>query len=87
MNHRQTATNRYFSFALLTRGSRKTCPRHGKGPVLTGYLKPRASCSACKKDFGHISADDGLAWLTLLIIGHAVIPLMLFFGRNDVVLL
>ena len=85
MKHRQTATNRQFSITLLARGFRKTCPKCGKGPLLTGYLKPRASCSACKEDFSHISADDGPAWLTLLIIGHAVVPLMLFFGRSDVV--
>ena len=50
-----------------------------------GYLKSQASCSACKEDFSHISADDGPAWLTLLIIGHAVVPMMLFFGRSNVV--
>ena len=48
-------------------------------------MKPQASCSAGKEDFSHISADDGPAWLTLLIIGHVVMPLMLFFGRSDVV--
>ena len=85
MKHRQTATNRQFSIALLARGFRKTCPQCGKGPLLTGYLKPQASCSACKEDFSHISADDGPAWLTLLIIGHAVMPLMLFFDCSDVV--
>ena len=85
MKHRQTATNRRFSIALLARGFRKTCPQCGEGPLLTGYLKPQVSCSECKEDFSHISADDGPAWLTLLIIGHAVVPLMLFFGRSDVV--
>ena len=85
MKHRQTATNRQFSIALLARGFRKTCPKCGKGPLLIGYLKPQANCSACKEDFSHISADDGPAWLTLLIIGHAVVPMMLFFGRSDVV--
>ena len=71
--------------ALLARGSRKTCSQCGKGPLLTGDLKPQASCSACKEDFSHISADDGPAWLALLIVGNAVVPLMLFFGRSDVV--
>ena len=32
-----------------------------------------------------MNADDGPAWLTLLINGHAVVPLMLFFGRSDIV--
>ena len=85
MKHRQTGTNRQFSIALLARGFRKTCPQCGEGPLLTGYLKPQVSCSECKEDFSHISADDGPAWLTLLIIGHAVVPMMLFFGRSDVV--
>lgn len=85
MTHEEPTTKRQFSFALLARGFHKTCPQCGKGPLLTGYLKPQASCSACKEDFSHISADDGPAWLTLLIVGHAVVPLMLFFGRSDVV--
>ena len=85
MTIKRTDPNRQFSFALLARGFHKTCPQCGKGPLLTGYLKPQASCSACKEDFSHISADDGPAWLTLLIVGHAVVPLMLFFGRSDVV--
>ena len=66
--------------AFLARGFRKSCPQCRKGPLLTGYLKPQASCSARKEDFSHISADDGPARLTLLIIGHAVTPLMLFFA-------
>ena len=85
MNLRQTATNRQFNFGLLARGFSKTCPRCGKEPLIKGYLKPQASCSACKEDFSHISADDGPAWLNLLIVGHVVMPLMLFFGRSDVV--
>ena len=53
--------------------------------MITGYIKPLAECPACGENFRHISADDGPAWLTLLVVGHAVIPLMLLFGRYDVV--
>ncbi len=52
---------------------------------MTGYLTPLAECPACGENFRHISADDGPAWLTLLIAGHVVVPLMLFFGRYDIV--
>ena len=83
MKHGQTATNRQFSIALLARGFRKTCPQCGKAPLLTGYLKPQASCSACKEDFSHISADDGPAWATLLVVGHVVAPLLILFGRDE----
>ena len=55
------------------------------GPFLGGYLKPQAMCSTCSKNFSFMSADDGPAWLTLVIVGHAIVPLMLVFGRSDFV--
>ncbi len=75
--------DRQFSFSVLWRGIQKRCPKCGVGAVLTGYLKPASSCSHCGEDFSHISADDGPAWLTLLIVGHAIVPLMLLFGRDN----
>jgi uncharacterized protein (DUF983 family) len=60
----------------------KHCPQCGVGPLLTGYLKPQPCCSHCGEDFSHISADDGPAWLTLLVVGHAVVPLMIMLGRD-----
>ena len=77
--------DRQFSFSVLWRGIQKRCPKCGIGAVLTGYLKPASSCSHCGEDFSHISADDGPAWLTLLIVGHAIVPLMLVFGREDAI--
>ena len=78
-------TDRQFSFSVLWRGIKKRCPKCGIGAVLTGYLKPASSCSHCGEDFSHISADDGPAWLTLLIVGHAIVPLMLVFGRDNTI--
>ena len=77
--------DRQFSFLVLWRGIQKRCPQCGVGAVLTGYLKPASSCSHCGEDFSHISADDGPAWLTLLIVGHAIVPLMLVFGRDNAI--
>ena len=77
--------DRQFSFSVLWRGIQKRCPKCGVGAVLTGYLKPASSCSLCGEDFSHISADDGPAWLTLLIVGHAIVPLMLVFGRDNAI--
>ena len=85
MIQKHTNPNRHFSVALLRRGFRKVCPQCGEGPLLEGYLKPLPTCSTCNEDFSHISADDGPAWLTLLVVGHAIVPLMLVFGRNDYV--
>tara|TARA_B100001115_G_scaffold139475_1_gene107047 strand:+ start:114 stop:593 length:480 start_codon:yes stop_codon:yes gene_type:complete len=77
--------DRQFSFSVLWRGIQKRCPKCGVGEVLTGYLKPALRCSHCSEDFSHISADDGPAWLTLLIVGHAIVPLMLVFGRDNAI--
>ena len=77
--------DRQFSFSVLWRGIQKRCPKCGIGAVLTGYLKPASSCSHCGEDFSHVSADDGPAWLTLLIVGHAIVPLMLVFGRDNAI--
>ena len=76
------AAVRQFSFAILWRGILKHCPQCGVGPLLAGYLKPEPCCSHCGEDFRHISADDGPAWLTLLVVGHAVVPLMIVLGRD-----
>ena len=78
-------TDRQFSFSVLWRGIQKRCPKCGVGAVLTGYLKPASSCSHCGEDLSHISADDGPAWLTLLIVGHAIVPLILVFGRDNAI--
>ena len=85
MNHKIDIDQRRFSLALLFRGFCKLCPQCGEGALLNGYLKPQIKCEFCYENFSHISADDGPAWLTLLIVGHAVIPLTLFLGRSEFV--
>ena len=58
----------------LKRGWRRKCPNCGAGPVLKGYLKVRNHCAVCGQDLMHHRADDGPAYLTILITGHATIP-------------
>ncbi len=60
------------------RGWKRTCPNCGKGPLLQGYLKVRDTCAVCGEALHHHRADDGPAWLTILIAGHLMAPLMLF---------
>ena len=69
----------------LMRGIRRRCPQCGKGGLLAGYLAPVKNCDICGEDFSAISADDGPAWATLLVIGHAVVPLMVFLGRDETI--
>lgn len=61
----------------LARGWRRRCPACGAGPMLKGYLTVRDECPACSQPLHHHRADDGPAYLTILIVGHLMAPLIL----------
>jgi uncharacterized protein (DUF983 family) len=62
----------------LRRGWRRKCPNCGEGPLLRGYLKIRDTCTVCRQDFRPARADDGPAYLTILIVGHLMAPSLHF---------
>lgn len=73
----QTAPERDLGIALR-RGWRLHCPNCGGGPMLKGYLKVRDNCPSCSEELHHQRADDGPAYLTILIVGHLLAPVMLW---------
>ena len=60
----------------LRRGWSRLCPKCGKGDMLYKYLKVRDNCRNCGQDLYHHRADDGPAYLTILIVGHILAPLL-----------
>jgi len=76
MNHRQTF------ITVAARGFTGRCPNCGKGKLFRAYLKPVDACARCGEAYGHIRADDGPAWLTILITGHVVVPLLLMVEQR-----
>jgi uncharacterized protein (DUF983 family) len=70
-------TDRPLKQALL-RGWRRRCPGCGAGPMLRGYLAVRDSCPVCGEQLHHQRADDGPAYLTILIVGHLMAPMILW---------
>lgn len=60
----------------LLHGFRQRCPHCGAGPLMHGYLKLRDACAVCGEDLSHARADDGPAYLTILIVGHLMAPLL-----------
>ncbi|WP_347310524.1 DUF983 domain-containing protein [Defluviimonas sp. SAOS-178_SWC] len=62
----------------MWRGWRKRCPSCGEGRLLQGYLKVRETCPACGEALHHHRADDGPAYLTILIVGHLMAPLIMW---------
>lgn len=61
----------------MLRGWRRRCPKCGSGPMLRGYLKVRDTCAVCGEALHHHRADDGPAYMTILIVGHIMAPLIL----------
>ena len=54
------------------------CPACGRGKFFRSYLHQVENCSSCGEHFGKIHADDGPAWLTIIIVGHLVVPSALY---------
>jgi uncharacterized protein (DUF983 family) len=63
----------------LFRGARGHCPACGQGKLFWKYLKVSSRCEACDTDLARYPADDGPAYVTIVIVGHLVVaPLLLF---------
>ncbi|MGY6550124.1 MAG: DUF983 domain-containing protein [Roseinatronobacter sp.] len=60
----------------MLRGLRCLCPACGAGSMMQGYLGIAPACPTCGTDLSHQRADDGPAYLTLLVTLKTVIPLM-----------
>lgn len=60
------------------RGFRRKCPNCGEGNLFSGYLKVADKCDVCEEELFHHRADDGPAYLTILIVGHLLAPLIHF---------
>lgn len=64
-------------WAAMRRGFARKCPNCGSGPLMRGYLKVHDSCAVCHEELHHHRADDGPAYLTILIVGHLMAPLLM----------
>jgi len=67
--------------APVLRGFRRRCPCCGEAALFRGYLKPVARCARCGTEFGRIRADDFPPYLTILVVGHLIVPLILLAER------
>jgi uncharacterized protein (DUF983 family) len=65
-------------------GLRHRCPACGRGPLFSSYLKTVPRCADCGEDLSHQRADDGPAYLTVLIVCHVVgVALHLLVQHTD----
>ncbi len=60
----------------IRKGFRRKCPNCGSGPLMKTYLKVRDTCTVCRQELSHHRADDGPAYLTILLVGHIIAPML-----------
>ena len=65
----------------VKRGFMCRCPKCGTGSLFTSYLKVTDTCATCGEELRHHRADDAPPYLTITLVGHIIIPAMLFVEK------
>jgi uncharacterized protein (DUF983 family) len=69
-------------WTAMKRGFRSRCPRCGEGKLFRAFLKVDNNCSVCGLDFTPHRADDLPAYLVIVIVGHILVPVILWVETN-----
>lgn len=69
-------------WSAMRRGFRGRCPRCGKGKLFRKFLKCDGHCAVCDLDFTPHRADDLPAYLVIVIVGHIVVPMVLWIETD-----
>jgi uncharacterized protein (DUF983 family) len=62
----------------IVRGLLGLCPRCGEGRMFRAFLKVSDRCEACGEELHHHRADDFPAYVVIFIVGHALVPAVLY---------
>jgi uncharacterized protein (DUF983 family) len=82
--HTHSDSNSLTKTSIIVRGCLERCPKCGEGKLFKSYLKQNDACPVCGEDFSRFRADDGPAWLTILITGHIILPFAIYWSMHDV---
>jgi uncharacterized protein (DUF983 family) len=66
----------------LARGFANRCPACGKTHLFVGYLRVTPECSACGAPLGLVRADDAPPYFTIVVVGHVIVPAMLYVEKT-----
>ena len=69
-------------WTAMKRGFRCRCPRCGEGKLFRAFLKVDNHCTNCGLDFTGHRADDLPAYLVIIIVGHILIPIILWIETD-----
>lgn len=62
----------------LRRGMGLKCPNCGTGRMFRAFLKVADTCPDCGEELHHHRADDAPPYFTIMIVGHIIVPLILW---------
>jgi len=62
----------------LLRGLRGRCPACGQGRLFRAFVKVADRCDNCGEPLHHHRADDFPAYLTIVLVGHLIVPLAMY---------
>jgi uncharacterized protein (DUF983 family) len=80
---RETATGEKRDlWTAFRRGLRGRCPRCGQGKLFRAFLKVDGHCPVCGLDYSPHRADDLPAYLVIVIVGHIVVPMILWIETD-----
>ena len=69
-------------WTAMRRGFMCRCPRCGEGKLFRAFLKVDDHCKTCGLDYTPHRADDLPAYLVIVIVGHIVVPVVLWVETN-----
>ena len=69
-------------WTAMKRGFMCRCPRCGQGKLFRAFLKVDDHCKTCGLDYTPHRADDLPAYLVIVIVGHIVVPVVLWVETN-----
>lgn len=67
----------------MWRGMRFRCPRCEEKGMFARYLKPTPRCQHCGQDWTLHQADDFPPYVSMIVTGHLMAPVVIEIGRND----
>lgn len=68
--------------AAIWRGVKGQCPRCGQTRLFGRFLKPVAHCPACHQDWTQHRADDFPPYISILLTGHLIAPVLILVGGS-----
>lgn len=67
----------------MLRGARGLCPRCGAKHLFPRYLKPSTLCPGCGQDWTLHQADDFPPYVSIIVTGHVMAPVMIEIGSSE----